>query len=140
MPVELSQLMQLVAGQRQSLQVGDLPRVVAERLECHPAVVYLGHREVIKIVRLHGSTIKVEELQSLPYMVRDAEYRVDPMRRVCASLYFHDQEKACLYVIGLKPACRGGEIWISTFYRSSVEKQVSQRSRGELVRRQLRKR
>src|SRR5580700_5202100 len=79
MPVELSQLMQLVSRQRTSLQVGDLPRIVATYLQCHPAIVYLGHEEILKIVHKHPE-IRVEELQCLPFAISKGEYREDRQR------------------------------------------------------------
>ncbi len=68
MPMELSHLIQLVCGQKSSLPVGDLPQDVAKYLGCHPGIVYLGHKEVLKIVRKHPE-IRVEELQCLPFAI-----------------------------------------------------------------------
>ena len=68
MPMELSHLIQLVCGQKSSLPVGDLPQDVAKYLGCHPGIVYLGHKEVLKIVRKHRE-IRVEELQCLPFAI-----------------------------------------------------------------------
>jgi hypothetical protein len=73
MPVELSHLMQLAMGQKPALQVGDLPRIVAEYLGCHPAIVFLGHRELMKIGGKHGE-IKHAELQQLPFMIAKGAY------------------------------------------------------------------
>jgi hypothetical protein len=60
--------MQLVSGQKSSLPVGDLPQDVAKYLGCHHGIVYLGHKEVLKIVRKHPE-IHVEELQCLPFAI-----------------------------------------------------------------------
>jgi hypothetical protein len=108
--------MQLVSGQKSSLQVGDLPRIVAEYLGCHPAIVYLGHNEVIKIVRKH-SAIRVEELQCLPFAIAKGEYREDQARGKCVTVFYNEPSKNKLYIIGLKSACRGGEVWVQSFYR-----------------------
>lgn len=134
MAIELSHLMQLVMGQKQALTVGDLPRIVATAVGCHPAVVYLGHREVAKIVRGHGDGIGVEQLQCLTFAIKDAEYRLDAMRRNALSLYYHNPVDNEFYVIGLKHACSRSEVWVSTFFRTSETKQRSQRERAELLR------
>jgi hypothetical protein len=104
--------MQLVSGQKPSLQVGDLPRVVAEHLGCHPAIVYLGHEEVLKIVRKHPK-IRVEELQCLPFAIAKGEYREDPERGKCVTVFYNEPTKNKLYLIGLKSACAGGEVGFS---------------------------
>ena len=61
-------MIQLVSGQKSSLPVGDLPQDVAKYLGCHLGLVYLGHKEVLKIVRKHPE-IRVEELQCLPFAI-----------------------------------------------------------------------
>jgi len=131
--------MQLVAGQRKSLQVGDVPFLIAQRLNCHPAIVYLGHKEVLKIVGKHGEGIRVEQLQTIWLAIRDGEYRSDPNRTNKAiSVYYREPVSSELYVVGLKRVS-GCELWVSTFYRSGDKKQANQRSRGELLRGQVSK-
>ncbi|MGO9238851.1 MAG: hypothetical protein ACLP4V_33875 [Methylocella sp.] len=61
-------MMQLVSGQKSSLPVGDLPEDVAKYLGCYPGIVYLGHKEVLKIIRKHPE-IRVEERQCLPFAI-----------------------------------------------------------------------
>lgn len=136
MAIELSHLMQLVAGQKQVLTVGDLPRSVAAAVGCHPAVVYLGHREVLKIVRAHGDGVGVEQLQCLTFAVSDAEYRLDSMRKNALSLYYQNPIDKEFYVVGLKHASGRREVWVSTFFRTSENKQRAQRQRAELLRAQ----
>jgi hypothetical protein len=133
MPVELSYLMQLVSGQKPSLQVGELPRVVAEHLGCHPAIVYLGHEEVLKIVRKHPK-IRVEELQCLPFAIAKGEYREDHERGKCVTVFYNEPTKNKLYLIGLKSACAGGEVWVQSFYRTSPENCRSKRGKNKLLR------
>src|SRR5262245_8522458 len=118
MPVELSLLMQLVAGQKTSLPVGDLPHDVAKYLKCHPAIAYLGHKEVTKIVRKHGD-VRIEQLQSLPYAIKDGEYRDDPGRGNCVTIYWENPTDRALYLIGLKSASIGGEVWVQTFHKTT---------------------
>jgi hypothetical protein len=132
MPVELSHLMQLVAGQKPSLQVGDLPRPVAEYLRCHPAIVYLGHSEVLKIVRKHRE-IRVEELQCLPYAIANGEYRDDPQRGQCVTVYYNESTRNKLYIVGLKSACRGGEVWVQTFHRTTPDKAKNKQQNSTLL-------
>jgi len=98
MPVELSLLMQLVSGQKSSLQVGDLPRTVASYLRCRPAIVYLGHEEVLKIVHKH-SEIRVEELQCLPFAIAKGEYREDRQRGRCVTIFYKSPINNKLYII-----------------------------------------
>jgi hypothetical protein len=124
--------MQLVSGQRTSLQVGDLPRPVAAYLGCHPAIVYLGHSEVLKIVRKH-SEIRVEELQCLPYAIADGEYRDDAQRGRCVTVFYNEPRKNKLYIIGLKAACRGCEVWVQSFYRTTPDKAKNKRQNNSFL-------
>lgn len=133
MPVELSQLMQLVAGKTPALQVGDLPRPVAEFLGCHPAIVWLGHREVQKIVRKHGDSINVPHLQSLPFAIKDGSYYSDPSRTNCVTIYHRFSHDELQYVIGLKPADRGCEVWVQTFYRIDDTKADKRKAKATLL-------
>jgi hypothetical protein len=126
MPVELSHLMQLVSGQKSSLPVGDLPRAVAKHLGCHPAIVYLGHKEVLKIVRKHPE-ISVEELQCLPFAIAQGEYHEDTCRAQCVTIFYNEPTKSKLYIIGVKSACSGGEAWIQSFYRTTPDKSKNKR-------------
>jgi hypothetical protein len=139
MPVELSHLMQLVAGRKQSLPVGDLPRGIANYMNCHPGIVYLGHREVIKIVGKHGEKIRVEQLQCLPFAIKDGEYRADPARGGSVSIYYRNPFDNELYVIGIKAAAKGGEVWICTLYQGSERNAENQRKRGTMLRAHSRK-
>jgi hypothetical protein len=134
MPVELSLLMQLVSGQKRSLPVGDLPIIVANYMNCHPAIVYLGHKEVIKIVGKHGEKIRVEQLQCLPFAIKNGEYRADHARNRTVSIYYRNPFDKELYVIGIKAASKGGEVWICTFYKSSERNVKNQRERGNMLR------
>jgi hypothetical protein len=131
--------MQLVAGQRSSVQVGELPRAVAKHLKCEPGVVYLGHKEVVKIVRKHGTTVRVEQLQCLPFAIHDGEYRADPARNGPLTIYYRDGYDDHLYVIGLKSACKGGEVWIRTLFLCSEDNVRNQRERAMLLRNHLQK-
>ena len=133
MPVELSQLMQLALGKPPALQVGDLPRPVAEHLGCHPAIVWLGTAELGKIVRKHGDQIKVENLQCLPYAISDGVYYKDQNRPNCVTVYYRDKYTNLQYVIGLKPANRGGEVWIQTFYRIDDRKAARRQVQARIL-------
>jgi hypothetical protein len=93
MPMEL---IQLVSGQKSSLPVGDLPRDVAKYLGCHLGIVYLGHKEVLKIVRKHPE-IRVEELQCLPFAIALGEYREDAHRECCVTIFYNEPIKNTLY-------------------------------------------
>jgi hypothetical protein len=132
MPVELSQLMQLVSRQRTSLQVGDLPRIVATYLQCHPAIVYLGHEEILKIVHKHPE-IRVEELQCLPFAISKGEYREDRQRGRCVTIFYKSSINNKLYIIGLKSTYDGGEVWIQSFYRTTQSKAQNKRQGRKLI-------
>jgi hypothetical protein len=108
--------MQLANGQRTSLPVGDLPRPVAEHLGCHPAIVYLGSKEFAKIVRKH-SELKVAEFQQLPFAISKGKYLQDEARPRSATVIYRSNEDRRLYLVGIKSAGRGSEVWVSTYYR-----------------------
>ncbi|WP_045369001.1 hypothetical protein [Methyloceanibacter caenitepidi] len=122
MPIELSHLMQTLLGQKDALPVGDLPRPVAEHMRCHPAVVFLGSNEIKKI-RMKHPEIGYEELQLLFLAIREGEYRTDDQRRErCATVFWTFKETGETFVVGLKSASQGGEVWVSTFHRISGRK------------------
>ncbi len=125
-------LMQLVAGQLRSLQVGDLPRPVAEHLKCHPAVVYLGHKEVLKIAGKHKEII-VPHLQYLPYAIKEGSYYEEAPRPLCVTILYTDKETSKSYLIGLKSAGRGGEVWVQTFHRIDETKVARKKSSCTLI-------
>jgi len=133
MPVELSQLMQLVAGKLPALQVGDLPRPVAEHLGCHPAIVWLGHNEVQKIVMKHGDCINVPQLQCLPFAIRDGAYYFEPNRLKSVTVFHRFANDDLQYVIGLKPADRGSEVWVQTFFRIDDTKANKRMAKSTLL-------
>jgi len=133
MPVELSQLMQLAMGRPPALQVGDLPRPVAQHLKCHPAIVWLGAAELSKIVKKHGSEIKLEQLQCLPFAIRDGEYYSEIKRPNCVTVYYRDRDTKLQYIIGLKPASRGCEVWVQTFFRIDDTKAARRQARDTFL-------
>jgi hypothetical protein len=132
MPIELSRLMQLAAGSLPELYVGDLPRPIAEHLECHPAIVWLGTDELRKIVRKHGHAIRVE-LQCLYMAIRDGSYYSEPERPRCVTIYYRESETELSYVIGLKPACAGTEVWVQTFFRIDDVKRRRRQSKSTFL-------
>jgi hypothetical protein len=131
MPVELSHLMQLAMGRLPALQVGDLPRPVAEYMHCHPAIVWLGAQQLQKIVRDHPE-IRVEQLQCLPFAIHDARYYCDKERSNCLTAYYTAELRG-QYLIGIKPAIRGGEVWIQTFYRQDDKTALRRQSKSSLI-------
>ena len=132
MPMELSHLIQLVCGQKSSLPVGDLPQDVAKYLGCYPGIVYLGHKEVLKIVRKHPE-IRVEELQCLPFAIALGEYREDSHRERCVTIFYKEPIKNTLYTIGVKSACSDGEAWVQSFYRTTPDKSKNKRQHNKLL-------
>jgi hypothetical protein len=128
MPVELSQLMQLARGKPPALQVGDLPRPVAEYLKCHPAIVWLGTPELRKIVNKH-SPIRVEQLQRLPLAMQDARYYLEPARPHCVTAFYFEPTSERQYILGLKPASHGSEVWVQTFFYIDNKKAARKQDR-----------
>lgn len=133
MPLELSQLMQLGLGLLKSVPVGDLPRVVAVHLGCHPAVVYLGYKELYKIAGKH-TDVAYREFQFLPYMISDGRYVSDPKRASAVTVFYRNPENGLLYTAGLKSAERGGEVWISTLHRTTDAKVDNRTERATIIR------
>ena len=132
MPMELSHLIQLVCGQKSSLPVGDLPQDVAKYLGCHPGIVYLGHKEVLTIVRKHPE-IHVEELQCLPFAIALGEYREGAHRECCVTIFYNEPIKNTLYIIGVKSACSDGGAWVQSFYRTTPDKSKNKRQHNKLL-------
>jgi hypothetical protein len=128
MAVELSRLMQLAMGQLPALQMGDLPRPVAEYLKCHPAIVWLGPNELTKIARKHGDDIKLEQLQCMPFALRDGEYYTEDRRPNCVTIIYRERTAGLQYTIGLKAAGRGSEVWVQTFHRIDDRKAARRRA------------
>jgi hypothetical protein len=110
--------MQLALGQRQALTVGDLPRTVAEYLRCHPAIVYLGHRELKKIFDKHGE-IAVAQFQQLPFAISKGKYLYDAKRRQSVTILYKSPDDNLIYLAGLKATDSGREVWVSTYHRIS---------------------
>jgi len=129
MPIELSELMKLAMNKRPSLFVGELPRPVASYLKCNPGVVYLGHREFLKIQNKHPE-IETEEFQSLHLIVKDGMYLPDLKRPSCVTIFWKDPEIPLPYLVGLKAADAGGEVWVSTFHRTN-QTQIDSRCRRD---------
>ncbi|MCL6707443.1 hypothetical protein M8R20_10560 [Pseudomonas sp. R2.Fl] len=124
----MSELMQLALGHRPHLLVGDLPRPVAAFLGCHPAVVYLGHETMLHIAEKHPE-MKREEFQMMPYLLRSGSYYFQPGRPRSVSVFGsldHDRKR---YMIGLKSAEKGCEVWVETMFRTG-EKKGLRRIRG----------
>ncbi len=127
MPVELSELTDLAAGKRPHLFVGDLPRSVAEQLNCHPARVYLGHKVFHHIVQKHDN-IEISHFQRLPMMIRAGEYFSDPVRHNATTVVYTCSETGKLYLTGLKSAANGCEVWVQTLFRTTLKKSRGKRN------------
>jgi len=121
MPIELSELLHLARGYKPALQVGDLPRGIAVFLKCHPAIVFLGTKEVHKIVRKHPE-IKLDELQCLHIAIKEGEYYFDKSRSNCVTIFYTPRDKRDIYLIALKATQGGYEVWVQTFHRISPSK------------------
>lgn len=121
MPVELSELMQLGLGHRQRLFVGDLPRPVAQLMGCHPGAIYLGHREFFHIAERHPE-MRREEFQMIPLLIKSGSYYTHPNFPNCVSIFGELEHDNRRYMIGLKSAERGGEVWVQTMFRIGAKK------------------
>jgi len=133
MPIELSQLMQLFAGQKPSLQVGELPRPVAAHLRCSPGVVYLGHNEFRKIVGKH-TEVCVADVQLLHDAVRNGRYYSDEQGRSnCATIIHERGSEEMAFLVGLKVAEKGGEVWVSTYHRIGKRRLGRRLKRAKLL-------
>ena len=124
--------MQLAQGTLPALQVGDLPRPVAEHFKCHPAIIWLGTKELAKIVSKH-SDIRLEQLQSLPYMIRDGTHYLEAIHPNSVPIFYRSAAEARWYIIGVKPASRGSEVWVQTFFYISDKKAARRLARASLL-------
>jgi hypothetical protein len=118
MSIELSELMQLMAGRKPVLTIGNLPRSVAAYLKAHPAIVYLRRRELIKILEKH-TEIELDHLMHLTFAIEKGKYYSDPNRTNCVSSIYYNNDNEKAYVVGIKTALNGSEVWISTYHRST---------------------
>ncbi len=128
MPIELSELMEFAAGRKPAIQVGDLPRPVAEFLRCHPAIVWLGIETFYKIAKKHPE-IAVAEFQQLFLLVASGAYYLDPDRPRSVTVYRQLADSPEFYMTALKSAAGGCEVWVQTFHRTN-EKQISRITRS----------
>ncbi len=112
--------MQLANGQRGSLTIANLPEEVAKYLGCHPAIVFLGHDELLKISTKHPEIAR-EELQSLPFMIKEGFYIKDNKRKNCVSVFYRMPYTQTLYTAGIKSAENGSEVWVATFYKTNAK-------------------
>jgi hypothetical protein len=80
MTIELSHLMQLVAGTRRYLTIGSLPRSIAAHFGCNPGIVYLRHEEAIHIFQGHED-VDGEDLMHMTFAVEKGRYHADPSAR-----------------------------------------------------------
>ncbi|PVE25628.1 hypothetical protein DC522_04725 [Microvirga sp. KLBC 81] len=133
MSFELGQLTELVFGHRQYLTVGDLPRSVAEYLGCHPGIVFLRRREAQKIWIKHPEVSPLDLLQ-LPLVVTKGCYYADPKRRRCVTVLYQNPHKHRPYVLGLKSAAQGCEVWVSTFYQTTEREAQKMFGKWEVLR------
>lgn len=132
MPVELSELMQLALGQRPNLTMGDLPRPVARIMNCHPAIVFLGHKEFQHIASSHKE-IQRAEFQLIPWLIRDGSYYFHAQYPKSITVFgqlMHDNK---LYTLGLKAAGGGCEVWVQTMFRMGLKKAMRRAAPMELV-------
>ncbi|MEQ8446910.1 MAG: hypothetical protein RIB57_13575 [Pelagibacterium sp.] len=130
--MELSELMQLAVGQKTSLVMGDLPRPVAAIMNCHPAIVYLGHNEFRHIASSHLE-MQREEFQMIPWLIKGGAYYFHegyPKSLTIFGELAHDNK---LYTLGLKSANGGCEVWIQTMFRTGLKKALRRVSTMSLV-------
>ena len=132
MNIELSYLLDLLAGRRRFLTVGDLPRPVADHLRCHPAVVYLRNLEARKIWETHQEVTGIDLLQMSLALTKGCYY-ADPKRARCVtSIYTAENGKP--YVLGLKSADNGHEVWVATYYRTNADEVARRFGRWGVIR------
>lgn len=130
MPIELSHLHQLITGKRHPLTVGDLPRRVAEHMGCHPAVVYLGRKELFHILETHQNDISLDHVQQFHLAIRDGRYVANPKTNRRVDLFYRATPDDRPYLIGIKSAERGGEVWIASAYRTNEQQERSRANRA----------
>lgn len=120
MSVELSQLLQLLAGQRSVLTIGCVPRAAAAVLELNPGVVYLGSKEARHIFESHND-IAGEDLMLMTFAVEQGTYYKDPKRPDCVSVIYESCTSGKQLLLALKKV-GFGEMWVSTYHRTNPKK------------------
>lgn len=132
MPVELSELMQLAMGRKPNLVMGDLPRPMAALMNCHPAIVYLGHKEFHHIVTRHKE-MQREEFQLIPSLIKTGTYYAHDQYPRSLTIFGELLHDGKLYTLGLKSANGGGEVWVQTMFRTGVKKALRRVAPMKLV-------
>ena len=120
MSVELSQLLQLIAGQRKVLTIGNAPYATARAMNCFPGVVNLGWKEARHIFESHKD-ISGEDLMLLTFAVEKGTYHKDPKRPDCVSVVYQSCVDSSLYLLALKRVSPG-ELWVSTYHHTNPKK------------------
>jgi hypothetical protein len=110
--------MQLLAGQRQIMPVGQLPHDVAQHLNCHPAVVYLRREEALNISVKHRE-IQEYEIQFLPVLIEHGMYVWNKKRPKTVTAFYPEPLENKLFLAAMKVADSGSEVWVSTLYRTN---------------------
>lgn len=132
MAVELSQLAQLCIGHRKVLTIGNVPRVVAETLNCIPGIVNLRHQEALHIFASHPNDMSIDDLMLLTFVVERGKYYRDPKRHDGMSVVYQSQENSKMYLLGLKRV-GPGELWISTYHRTNPTKVRQRQSKWPVL-------
>lgn len=101
--------------------MGDLPCPVAALWNCHPAVVYLGHKEFHHIASRHVE-MKREEFQLIPSLITTGAYYAHEDFPKSLTIFGELMHDGKLYTLGLKSANGGGEVWVQTMFRTGVKK------------------
>ena len=130
MSVELSQLMQLVVGQRKFLTVGSLPIEARRYFGCNPGLVYLRDKEARHIFNGH-SDVSPQDALFIGLAVETGRYYEDPKRPNCTSVVYRNRETGRPYLLGLK-IVDPHEVWVSTFHHTNDQK-IRQRYKARLV-------
>lgn len=117
MAIELSELMQVILGQRPVLTVGNLPRPVADHLKAHPGIVFLRHIELKHILSDH-TYILPYDVMHLTFAIESGAYYEDPKRKNAVTCLYHNQDSGRFYTVGIKTASNGSETWIATYHRA----------------------
>ena len=120
MPLELSQIHQLASGQRHSVVLAEMPSKIAMAFGCHPGIIYMGARELTKLLAKHS--LSFAAVQNIPFGIKEGQWFLDDRRQDCAVLIYYSREDRELYYASIKKVGPGNELWLQTCHRTTRAK------------------
>jgi hypothetical protein len=132
MSLTLEDIADLRSRQRDPIRVGELPFVVAEKVELRHHGVYLSLESYQHILNAHGD-IDDYKLLLLPQIIKHGLVVQENAKRNVLVVSYLDQGSGLRYVAALKIAQSNTEVWVSSLYRSKRRQTLRILKRGTIL-------